>query len=273
MVFSNHNKVINLAGIIGGMETACTNNTNDVLVECAYFLPESIIGRAVKYNVQSDASHKFERGVDPTIQEKALRRFIQIVADHAKIIKAEIFSYSSGNFQNKELEINFSKINSILGTNKNNHEYKDALMKLGFNYDKCIRVPSYRNDIDNINDLAGASVAAKAYEESIKGATNSLNSVNESYSTISATAKDLADSSASVKEAVGLTQEYKENLKSASTSLGAIVTASGQITETAANMSKAQDDAVKLQKELHDLTENLSKLNKIYVGMYDAMHK
>lgn len=126
---------------------------------------------------------------------------------------------------------------------------------------------------NNINDLASASVAAKAYEESIKGATQSLNSVNESYSTISATAKDLADSSASVKEAVGLTQEYKDNLKSASASLGSIVTASGQITETAANMSKAQDDAVKLQKELHDLTENLSKLNKIYVGMYDAMHK
>ena len=38
-------------------------------------------------------------------------------------------------------------------------------------------------------------------------------------------------------------------------------------------MSKAQNDAVKLQKELQDLTENLSKLNKIYVGMYDAMHK
>ena len=126
---------------------------------------------------------------------------------------------------------------------------------------------------NNINDLAGASVAAKAYEESIKGATNSLNSVNESYSAISATAKDLADSSASVKEAVGLTQEYKENLKSASNSLGSIVAASGQITETAANMSKAQNDAVKLQKELQDLTENLSKLNKIYVGMYDAMHK
>tara|TARA_B100000242_G_scaffold130351_1_gene92113 strand:- start:3998 stop:4747 length:750 start_codon:yes stop_codon:yes gene_type:complete len=126
---------------------------------------------------------------------------------------------------------------------------------------------------NNINDLAGASVAAKAYEESIKGATSSLNSVNESYSAISATAKDLADSSASVKEAVGLTQEYKENLKSASNSLGSIVAASGQITETAANMSKAQNDAVKLQKELQDLTENLSKLNKIYVGMYDAMHK
>ena len=125
----------------------------------------------------------------------------------------------------------------------------------------------------NINDLAGASVAAKAYENSIKGATESLNSVNESYSTISATAKDLAASTSSVKEAVGLTEEYKESLKSASSSLGAIVTASGQITETATSMTKAQNDAVRLQKELQDLTENLNKLNKIYVGMYDAMHK
>ena len=126
---------------------------------------------------------------------------------------------------------------------------------------------------NNINDLAGASVAAKAYEESIKGATQSLQSVNDSYMTISATAKDLANSSSSVKEAVGLTEEYKNNLKSASSSLGAIVTASGQLTETASNMSKAQNDALKLQKELQDLTENLNKLNKIYVGMYDAMHK
>tara|TARA_B100000989_G_C19509142_1_gene458041 strand:- start:1212 stop:1961 length:750 start_codon:yes stop_codon:yes gene_type:complete len=126
---------------------------------------------------------------------------------------------------------------------------------------------------NNINDLAGASVAAKAYEDSIKGATQSLQSVNDSYMTISATAKDLANSSSSVKEAVGLTEEYKNNLKSASSSLGAIVTASGQLTEAASNMSKTQNDALKLQKELQDLTENLSKLNKIYVGMYDAMHK
>ncbi len=126
---------------------------------------------------------------------------------------------------------------------------------------------------NNINELAGASLAAKEYSDSIKNATESLKSVNESYGMISATAKDLASSSSSVKEAVGLTEEYKESLKNASSSLGAIVTASGQITSTAANMSKAQDDALKLQKELQDLTENLSKLNKIYVGMYDAMHK
>ena len=103
MVFTNHNKVINLAGIVGGMETSCSKKTQNALVECAYFLPESIIGRAIKYNVQSDASHKFERGVDPQFQEKVLRRFIQIVSEHSKISKVELYSNSSKEFNHKEL--------------------------------------------------------------------------------------------------------------------------------------------------------------------------
>ena len=124
----------------------------------------------------------------------------------------------------------------------------------------------------NINTLADASVAAKEYSESIKGASESLKSVNESYNTISSTAKDLANSTSNVKEAVGLTEKYKDNLKSATESLGAIVTASGAITETASNMSGSPADAQKLQKELKELTDNLNKLNKIYGGMYHAMH-
>ncbi len=124
----------------------------------------------------------------------------------------------------------------------------------------------------NINTLADASVAANAYTESIKGATESLNSVNESYNTISSTAKDLADSTTNVKDAVGLTENYKENLKSATESLGSIVAASGAITKTASNMSGSPEEAAKLQKELKDLTDNLNKLNKIYGGMYHAMH-
>ena len=154
MVFTNHNKVINLAGIIGGMDAACTNKTKSVLVESAYFVPESIIGRAIKYNVQSDASHKFERGIDPKIQEKVLRRFIQIVDDHTKVRKAEIYSFSSDTFLDKELEIDLDSINAILGTNENIEKYKTTLIKLGFEFDKCIKVPSHRNDIYNQNDLA-----------------------------------------------------------------------------------------------------------------------
>ena len=154
MVFMNHNKIINLAGIIGGMETSCSKKTKNVLVECAYFLPESIIGRALKYNVQSDASHKFERGVDPQFQEKVLRRFIQIVSEHSKVTKVEIYTNSFRPFKNTELDINIDEINAILGTNETIDNYKNALIKLGCKVDNFIKIPSYRSDILNQNDLA-----------------------------------------------------------------------------------------------------------------------
>ncbi len=73
-VFSLNNDVINLAGIVGGKHTSCSNKTKTVIVECAYFQPESIIGKSVQYDIQSEASYKFERGVDPSCQQKVLRR-------------------------------------------------------------------------------------------------------------------------------------------------------------------------------------------------------
>ena len=48
-----NNKVINLAGVMGGKETACSDSTTSALIECAFFEPESIIGRSVKYDLNS----------------------------------------------------------------------------------------------------------------------------------------------------------------------------------------------------------------------------
>ena len=61
-VFSLNNEVINLAGVVGGKSTSCSSETKTVIVECAFFQPETIIGKSVKYDIQSEASHKFERG-------------------------------------------------------------------------------------------------------------------------------------------------------------------------------------------------------------------
>jgi len=73
--------------------------TNKALVECAYFNPESIIGKTVKYNLTSDAAHKFERGVDITSQEIILRRFIKIVEDHAKIKTVKLKTFASQEYK------------------------------------------------------------------------------------------------------------------------------------------------------------------------------
>tara|TARA_B100001939_G_scaffold343032_1_gene355108 strand:+ start:285 stop:2192 length:1908 start_codon:yes stop_codon:yes gene_type:complete len=165
LVFRDSKNIINLAGIIGGKKTSCNIKTKDVIVESAYFNPESIIGKSVKYNINSEAAHKFERGVDPLMQEKALRRFIFLVEQHSKIQDLKIYRYISKDFKNVELESNVLKINEILGTDVNEKDYFDMLSKLGFIVDKKIFVPSYRSDINHENDLAEEVARVIGYDQ------------------------------------------------------------------------------------------------------------
>jgi len=154
-IFIAHNKLINLAGIMGGKQTACTANTKNVLIECAYFNPESIISKSVKYDIHSDASYKFERGVDQNIQERALRRFIKIVEDHCNILKIEIYRKEFKPYKYTYIDLDVKNINRILGTNISKDMCINYLERLGFGVenDKAI-VPSYRHDISHENDLA-----------------------------------------------------------------------------------------------------------------------
>lgn len=154
LVFTNQDKIINLAGIMGNHSSACTSNTKKVLIECAFFRSEAILGKSSKYNITSDAAHKFERGVDPSIQEYALRRFIKIISDHTKILSMRYQSFNYTDFKRKELEIDENKINNILGTDIDRKEYIDILIDLGFEVDNRIVVPYFRSDISTQNDLA-----------------------------------------------------------------------------------------------------------------------
>ena len=153
-IFSVNNEIISLAGVMGGMSTACTKKTKKALVECAFFMPESIIGKSVKYNLPSDAAYKFERGVDIKSQEKVLRRFIEIVKDHALIKSIKIKSFNKEQARNVIFPINVKRINKILGTDIEEKEYLNYLNKLGFVTEEEIVVPSYRHDISSNNDLA-----------------------------------------------------------------------------------------------------------------------
>ena len=155
LVFANGNEIINLAGVMGGESTACSSDTRDVIIECAYFNPENIIGKTVKYDIRSDAAYRFERGVDPLNQEATLRRFINIVKDHTNIKELELFTYKNDEYINTELNLDVDKVNKILGTQISKSEYISFLKKLKFDcYEDIIIVPSFRSDISNQNDLA-----------------------------------------------------------------------------------------------------------------------
>ena len=152
LVFVQNDEVINLAGVMGGSSTACSKDTKSVIVECAYFNPENVIGQSIKYDIKSDAAHKFERGVDPLCHEKVLRRFLKIVDEHTTIKNVEIFKRDYISHNSIEIPFNIERINNILGLSYNSEELQDYLTKLGFNIDNNkIIAPS---DIKTENDIA-----------------------------------------------------------------------------------------------------------------------
>ena len=181
-VFSLNNKVINLAGIMGGKSTACLAHTKTVLVECAYFKPEAIIGKSVKYDIKSEASHKFERGVDQDSQDKVLRRFIQVVSEHANIKEMSIVSYNYKENQGIKIPVNVNKINQIIGININENDYLNYLTKLGFTIEEnFVKVPSFRSDIKTQNDLAEEVARVIGYDNISRAEINVPKNENHNY--------------------------------------------------------------------------------------------
>ena len=185
LVFYNKNKeVINLAGIIGGEDTACSKDTKSVVVECAYFNPEAIVGKSILYDMKSDASHKFERNTDPLCHEYILRRFIKVAEQNTNIKKIEIFSESYSEFKPTNISCDLVTVNKILGTKIHEKDFSRILKRLGFTIkENIIKVPSYRHDIANLNDISEEIARAIGYDN-IKSKSfeiNLNNNINDNF--------------------------------------------------------------------------------------------
>ncbi len=162
-IFISNEEIISLAGVMGGESTACSNKTKKVLIECAYFNPEAIIGKTIKYNLKSDAAHKFERGVDISSQEKVLRRFIKVVSDHASIKSIKMKTFGT-NPKERFLPMETERINKILGSSLSKKEYVNYLSKLGFEIGDKIKIPLHRHDISSQNDLSEEIARVLGYD-------------------------------------------------------------------------------------------------------------
>jgi phenylalanyl-tRNA synthetase beta chain len=187
LVFLKKGEIINLAGVMGGNSTSCNDSTKSVIVECAYFKPQDVIGKTIKYDIQSEAAHKFERGVDPMGQNQALRRLIKIVEEHVTIKNLSLASFNYSNYQKNIVPSNFSLTNKILGIEISEASYTNHLTKLGFIFNSNnIHVPSHRHDIKTQNDIAEEIARVIGYNnipskpfsaDSIKPASTHLNHI------------------------------------------------------------------------------------------------
>lgn len=79
LVIADDSRALALAGVMGGSESAVGDKTSNIFLECAYFSPDTIMGKARRYGLHTDSSHRFERGVDPYLQSRALERATQLI--------------------------------------------------------------------------------------------------------------------------------------------------------------------------------------------------
>ncbi|MGD8313090.1 MAG: phenylalanine--tRNA ligase subunit beta, partial [Gammaproteobacteria bacterium] len=81
LLIADQEKPLAMAGVMGGVDSGVTGSTTDLFLECAFFTPESIAGRARQYAMHTESAYRFERGVDPALQARAIERATALILD------------------------------------------------------------------------------------------------------------------------------------------------------------------------------------------------
>ncbi|OKZ57355.1 MAG: phenylalanine--tRNA ligase subunit beta [Clostridium sp. 26_21] len=149
---------VGLAGVMGGLETEVEPDTKNIIIESAIF--DSVkVRKTSKKIVRSEASNRFEKGLDPERTKMAIERACKLLEEYAGgTVVTGTVEYDKTNNKEKEIEITFKNINDVLGTIIPNEEILNVFRKLGFTYkvngEKIkVTVPTRRLDISIKEDL------------------------------------------------------------------------------------------------------------------------
>ena len=132
IVISDGEKAIGLAGVMGGLDTEITENTKNVLIESAIF--DGIkIRKTSKEILRSEASSRFEKGLDPNRTYMAIQRACKLLEEYADgEVVGGIAKYDKTNLENTEIEISFNKINDVLGMEISKKDVLNVFRRLKF---------------------------------------------------------------------------------------------------------------------------------------------
>jgi phenylalanyl-tRNA synthetase beta chain len=160
LVIGDQSGAIGMAGIMGGASTAVDPSSADIFLEAAYFAPDAILGRARQYGLHTDASTRFERGVDPAQQERAIERATQLLIDIAGGMPGPLVAEESRRDipVRNEVFLRHARIGALLGADLSRAEVEGYLHRLGMDVNAegegwTVVAPSYRFDIAIEEDL------------------------------------------------------------------------------------------------------------------------
>ena len=158
LIITDDDKPIALAGVMGGLETEVTDETTNLLIESAYFDKVSIMNTSRKLNLISDASIRFERGIDRNIQNKGLERFVKLFEDDQEILYSSIQEDRTSIYQSENISLNKEDIKKLLGQALKDDFIVKTLNNLQIPFEIkdneiTFTQPSWRYDLERSVDL------------------------------------------------------------------------------------------------------------------------
>ena len=170
LVIADNSGAIAFAGVMGGMPSSVTDSTQSIFLESAFFDPIVIAGKARAYNLSTDSSYRFERGVDFANTRHALERATSLIIEYCGGEAGEITEVLNALPKRNEIHLRLKKLNAILGIEVPSQDVERIFMQLGFEVNKTIEgfkvtPPSYRFDIAIEEDLIEEVVRLYGYDK------------------------------------------------------------------------------------------------------------
>ncbi|PJE80235.1 Phenylalanine--tRNA ligase beta subunit [invertebrate metagenome] len=196
LVIADERKALAIAGVMGGEHSGVSSETRDIFLESAFFNPVTIAGKARSYGLHTDASHRFERGVDWQLQRQAIERatglIVSICGGEPGPVTETVSQLDLPTLNTVMLEA--SKVSSLLGVEIADNHIEALLTRLGLGMDKVdehqwrVSVPSWRFDISLAEDLVEEVGRIYGYDnlpEMIPEVSLKMKQVDESHVPVS----------------------------------------------------------------------------------------
>jgi len=159
LVVADQERAVGIAGVMGGEETGVTESTKNILLESAYFLPASVRRTARNLNLPSDASYRFERGVDPQIVLRASHRATELIREIASGTPTkEIGTAGKVPGNPADVSLSYEKCDRVVGIAIKPKTIDEILTRFGLRKMSATKtakwkIPSYRRDLQRDVDL------------------------------------------------------------------------------------------------------------------------
>lgn len=196
LVIADNSKILALAGVMGGEDSAVDDSTTDIFLESAFFRPEIIAGKARSYGLHTDSSHRFERGVDTQMQVHAIERATELVLEICGGEVGPVLEHKTASHPEEAVPIQLrsNQIKRVLGIELSEDEVTEIFQRLGMEVKVypdgwLVKAPSFRFDIEIEADLLEEVVrvygynniprTSPSYHSVIQAQPEAKNSLNE----------------------------------------------------------------------------------------------